>query len=161
MLKSFIKLSCAVLVFGLSASNALAFGEDILAASGQYTFFIRPKCGPNVTYYQRMVPCVVNETVIAPTPVMDRYPVPAPDFRKQAVTRNEVPVGCAQGASDCVDCYPKSRRTTAYNDALFPGAIPANIRSVIPVPRQVTKRVMLPQWFAVYDEPKGPVRKVH
>jgi hypothetical protein len=161
MLKSFMKLFCAVLAIAVSASNVLAFGEDILAASGQYTFFIRPTCGPNVTYYQRMVPCVANETVVVPRPVMDRYPVPVPDFRKQTVTRTEVPVGCAEGASDCVDCYPNPRSVTAYNDQVVPGAVPANIPTLLPVPRDVTKRIMLPQWFAVYDEPKGPVRKVH
>jgi hypothetical protein len=161
MLKLFIKLSCAVLVFALSTSNVLAFGEDILAASGQYTFFIKPMCGPNVTYYQRMVPCVADETVVVPRRVVDRYPVPVPNFRKQAVTRTEVPVGCAEGASDCVDCYPQPRSITAYNDQVVPGAVPAIIPTVLPEPRDVTKRVMLPQWFAVYDEPKGPVRKVH
>ncbi len=139
--------------------SAFSFGEDILAITGQYTFFIRPKCGPNVTYYQKMVPCIVDDQCPIARPIRERYAAPVPILRPQGVAINEVPVGCAAGCSDCVECFPKPSRGSGFNDVVMPVLTPADMTTVVPMPNSFKRPIMSPQWFAVYEEPKA-VKKV-
>ncbi len=143
---------CATALLG--TPDVYALGEDVLAATGQYTFFIKPRCGPNATYYQKMVPCVITEECPIPVPVVDRYGVPYPDTRKQRVTRHEIPLGCALGQKPCIDCFPKPSRVNGFRDVVVPGNIPVAIGSYAPKPNTTVRPIMLPQWFAVYEDVK-------
>jgi hypothetical protein len=148
---SFISLSLA--------SQALAFGEDMLALTGQYTFFIRPVPGWDVTFYQKLVPCVAQETVPVARRVVQTYPLPIPKMQRQPVTITETPVGCAQGAGPCVECTPMPSSRPATKDVVAPAIVPVGVPGIEVTPKCVTRPVMLPQWFAVTEEPKNP-RKV-
>jgi hypothetical protein len=152
-----IILFCA-LVAG-TTHNACAFGEDVLAMTGQYVFFIKPKCS-NMTYYQKMVPCMVTETCPTPRRVFPKYAVPVPDCRPFPVTVTETPVGHACGAPPCAECRPLPTTTTLYKDAILPRMLPAVVPTIEPVPRQITRPAMFPQWFAVSEEAKARPRKV-
>jgi hypothetical protein len=141
------------------ATQALAFGEDILAASGQYTFFIKPCPGSNVTYYQKMVPCVATDEIAVPRRVAPVFPVPVPTVRNQPVTRMETPVGCAQGASPCVECRPRPSSASASAEVVLPRMVPFGVPGFEPTFKTVKRKIMLPQWFAVTEQPRQ-VRKV-
>jgi len=144
-------------------STALAFGEDILAATGQYTFFIKPEPGSGVTYYQRMVPCVADVPVCVPRREAPVYPLPMAAIERQKVLVRETPVGCALGEGECVECFPKSLRYRGIREGVGPRDIPVRIPD-LRVERKIVKRpVMRPQWFAVTEDPlpPQPVRKVH
>lgn len=141
------------------ASQVFAFGEDVLGLTGQYTFFIRPVPGWDVTFYQKMVPCVKQDTISIPRRVVQTYPVPVPAVQRQPVTITETPVGCAQGAGPCVECYPMPSSRPALKDIVTPRIVPVGVPGIELTPRDVTHRVMLPQWFAVTEEAKPP-RKV-
>jgi len=143
----------------ICAPQAFAFGEDVLAATGQYTFFIRSKCEPNVLYYQKMVPCIADGCPL-PRQITNRYQVPVADLRKEFAKYREVPVGCPPGCGDCMECFPKESKYSGYNDIVGPRPIPAEISSVVPVPNPVRQHVMAPQWFAVYETKRQPARKV-
>jgi hypothetical protein len=143
------------------APQAFAFGEEILAASGQYTFFIKPAPGSPVTYYQKMVPCVITEEMVAPRPVAPVFPVPVPVARNVPVVRTEMPVGCAVGQSPCIECRPLPSTLSATAQQIVPKMVPVRVPGVEPVPKMVKRKIMLPQWFAVSELPKPPVRKVH
>jgi hypothetical protein len=143
------------MLFGATAQCA-AFGEDVLAASGQYTFFIKPRCGTNATYYQKMVPCVLTEELPTARLITPVYGVPVPDQRKQGIVRTETPVGCAQGSRPCAECFPRETRTTDFVDRQFPVMIPSVMPTWVPDPQIARRPVMLPQWFMVTEEAKAP-----
>ena len=151
-----------VLSLVLLPSSIMAMGEDILGMSGQYTFFIKPHPGSHITYYQRMVPCVATKPVPVPGPVVQTFPVPFPVKRGLPAVISEVPVGCAIGAGECVDCYPRPSRRPATKEIWVPQPLPISVRGMEFIPRPVTNRIILPQWFAVTEQPVAPrpVRKV-
>ena len=115
-------LSLIVLSVALS-SSAHALGEDILAHTGQYTFFIKPDPTSCVTYYQRMVPCVEKKTIPVARRIVETFPVPVPVKRKHPVLLSETPVGCAIGAGPCIECFPKPSCRPGVKDVLVPRVI--------------------------------------
>jgi len=118
MSKKFLVIILSLAFYSLSpASQAFAFGEGVLALTGQYT------------------------------------------MQRQPITITETPVGCAEGAGPCVECYPKPSSTSASKDVATPRVVPVGVPGIELTPKHVTRRVMLPQWFAVSEEPKHP-RKV-
>jgi hypothetical protein len=147
-----------VLSFALAAT-VFAAGEGILAQTGQYTFFIKPCPGTHITYYQRLVPCVVEETIMVPRTVVETFPVPVPRRQHQAVLVTETPVGCAMGQGPCTTCWPQPIARTMSQDVWAPQMMPTRVPGYEFVPKTVTKRVLLPQWFRVTEEPK-PMQKV-
>lgn len=161
MRKMLSAISSLTLVFLCVAPQAFAFGEGVLAASGQYTFFIKPAPGSHVTYYQKMVPCVVTEEISVPRRVAPVFQVPVPTLRNQPVVRTEVPVGCAVGQSPCIECRPRPSTMAASAQQVVPRMVPFRVPGIEPVPKTVKRKIMLPQWFAVTEQPKPPVRKVH
>jgi hypothetical protein len=160
MSKKFWMVILSLTFISLSlASQALAFGEDMLALTGQYTFFIRPVPGWDVTFYQKLVPCVAQETVPVARRVVQTYPLPIPKMQRQPITITETPVGCAQGAGPCVECTPMPSSRPATKDVVAPAIVTVGVPGIEVTPKGVTRPVMLPQWFAVTEEPKNP-RKV-
>jgi hypothetical protein len=162
MVKYFIIALSAIVTVGMTASSALSFGENVLAATGQYTFFIKPDpCAP-ITYYQKMVPCVAKEIVPVPRRVSQTYPVPVPAIRGMRTRITQSPVGLACGQDHCIECFPKPSTTMMSKDMVVPRMIPVRVPGVEIVPREVTRRVMLPQWFEVVEEqiPPKEVRKI-
>jgi hypothetical protein len=160
-MRKMLSVSSSLLLLVLClASQAFGFGEDILGASGQYTFFIKPCPGSSVTYYQKMVPCVLTEEIAVPRPVAPVFPVPVPVVRNQPVTRMETPVGCAQGSSPCVECVAQPSSVSASGETVAPGMAQFRVPGVEPAFKTVKRRIMLPQWFAVTEQPRE-VRKVH
>ena len=143
-------------------SHALAFGEAILALTGQYTFFIKPEPASSVTYYQKMVPCVAEETIPIPRRVAPVYPVPVPMTQRQPVMISERPVGCADGAGPCLQCFPQAKDRRGVGEIIAPRVIPVRVPGIEIVPRIVNRPVMRPQWFEVTVTPRDPrpVRKV-
>jgi hypothetical protein len=154
------KLFTMVLVLSACfTSLGWSFGEGILAQTGQYTFFINP-CPPGgPTYYQKLVPCVVKETIQVPKTVFQTYPVPVPAKSKVPTLITEAPVGCAQGAGPCTTCYPKASEKKSTADMWGPRMMMVRVPYVEFTPKEITRRVMRPQWFAVCEEAR-PVRKV-
>lgn len=152
-----------VTLFSLAmTSQALSFGEDILAFSGQYTFFIRPEPASGITYYQKMVPCVAEETIPVPRRIAPVFPLPVPVGRRQPVTIFERPVGCAEGAEKCVQCFPRAVSKRGTVEVIGPRMIPVAVPGIEIAPRTMTRRVMRPQWFEVTESPlpPRPIRKV-
>jgi hypothetical protein len=150
------------LLTAMGVSSALAAGEDIMAKSGQYTFFIKPDpCAP-ITYYQKLVPCVVRETIPVPRRVWLSYQVPVPAAQRIPVTVTETPVGCAGGPDQCAQCFPQASSRPGTKEVWGPRMVTVRVPDVVFTPREVTRKVMLPQWFAVTEEPRPPqkVRKV-
>jgi hypothetical protein len=146
----------------VSVPYACAFGEDILAHSGQYTFFIKPDPGSCTTYYQKMVPCLAKETVPVPRPAVLVYPVPVPTPQKRPIIVSESPVGCAEGSGPCVECFPQATCKPARKEVMVPRPIPVPVPGTQVVPQCVTRPVLRPQWFAVTEipAPPQPIRKV-
>jgi len=144
-------------------SQALAFGEGVLAQTGQYTFFIRPEPASCITYYQKLVPCVAEETIPVPRRVTPVFPLPVPAIRNQPVMISERPVGCAEGAGPCVQCFPKASHKRYAHRIVDPRIVPVKVPDIEIVPRLVTRPVLRPQWFEVTESPlpPQPVRKVH
>ncbi len=160
MSKKFSMVILALVFCSLSlASQALAFGEGVLALTGQYTFFIRPVPGWDVTFYQKLVPCMAQETVPVPRRVVQTYPLPIPRMQRQPITITETPVGCAEGAGPCVECRPMQSHRPATRDVAAPAIVPVGVPGIEVTPKHVTRPVMLPQWFAVTEEPRD-IRKV-
>ena len=160
MSKKFLVIILSLAFYSLSpASQVFAFGEGVLALTGQYTFFIRPVPGWDVTFYQKLVPCVAEETIPVARRVVQTYPLPIPAMQRQPITIAETPVGCAEGSGPCVECYPKPSSRSASKDVVGPRVVPVGVPGIELNPKHVTRRVMLPQWFAVTEEPKHP-RKV-
>ncbi|MBI5251413.1 MAG: hypothetical protein HY912_18145 [Desulfomonile tiedjei] len=162
MLKAFTVVMSTIVFSAAIAAPAFSYGENILAATGQYTFFIKPEPGSCTTYYQKMVPCVAKDIVPVPKRVSQTYPVPVPSIRNIPTVIHETPVGCACGAGPCVECFPRPSVRNASKEAILPRMVPVRVPGVEFVPREVTRRVMLPQWFAVTEEPLPPkqVRKI-
>jgi hypothetical protein len=143
----------------LSPYSAKAMGEDVLAHTGQYTFFIKPHPGSCITYHQKMVPCVATQTITIPRPVVQTYPTPFPVKRKLPVIVSERPVGCAFGAGPCVECYPHPSSKREIKEVLTPEIMPVSITSPAFTPHQVTRKIVLPQWFLVSEHPVVPVSR--
>lgn len=139
-------------------SQAWSFGEDVLACTGQYTFFIKPDPTSCITYYQKMVPCVAEHTIPVPRPVAPVYPVPVPRGQKQRVLVTERPVGCAEGAGPCVTCFPRTVHRPGVQDVIVPRMVPVPVPGIDIVPVSVTRPVMRPQWFEVTESPMPPRR---
>jgi len=145
-------LSAAVLCMAL-VSHAFAFGEDVLAHTGQYTFFIKPEPGSHVTYYQKMVPCVADVPVPVPRRVVPVYPLPMARVQTEPVSISETPVGCALGQGPCVDCFPQPSQRVEPKGVVVPRDIPISVPGIEPVPRCVKRPVLLLQWFEVREDP--------
>jgi hypothetical protein len=150
-----------VLSVGVS-SSAFAMGEEVLAKTGQYTFFINPCPTSGMTYYQKMVPCVIKETVQVPRRVFQNYPVPVPVRQQVPTLITEAPVGCPVGACDEATCYPRPSQSAGRREIWGPRMVTVRVPDVQFTPREITRKVMLPQWFAVTEEPRPPrkIRKV-
>lgn len=156
-------LLCA-LALVTAAVPALAAGEDILAASGRYTFFIKPDPASCVTFHQKMVPCIERKTVGVPRTVVETYPLPVPSRQKQRVLVTETPVGDACGVTPCINCFPKPVCKPGTTDVIVPSIVPIRIPTLVIQPKCVERRIKLPQWFAVEEQPLPPpqkVRKIH
>jgi len=139
---------------------ASAVGEDVLAHTGQYTFFIKPDPCSHVTYYQKMVPCMERKVESVPQTVINAFPVPVVARKRQRVVISETPVGHAKGSGPCVECYPRAICKPAVKEVLLPTVVPVNVPGVIFNPRCTERRVIRPQWFAVEEHPAPPPRKV-
>jgi hypothetical protein len=159
MLRNLSLFFFLILPFILSPYSAKAMGEDVLAHTGQYTFFINPHPGACMTYHQRMVPCVATQTVMIPRPVVQTYPTPFPVKRRLPVIVSETPVGCAFGSGPCVECYPHPSRRREIREIWTPEIKPVSITSAAFTPRQVTRKIVLPQWFLVSEDPVVPVSR--
>lgn len=152
-----------VLICSLAFSAVVyGFGENVLSRTGQYTFFIQPEPGSCTTYYQKMVPCVVKETIMVPRKVVNRYPVPVPSVRRERVMISHTPVGCPEGSGPCVECSPKPSCYPATKDMIVPRIVGTPVTETVFVPKYVTRKVLLPQWFEVTEQPVPPkvIRKV-
>jgi hypothetical protein len=162
MLKHFNVMCLVALSVALMNSPCGAMGEEILAHTGQFTFFIKPVPGSHTTYYQRTVPCVASVMVPVPRHVTNTYPVPVPVRRHLPVMVSETPMGCAEGQGPCVECYPRPSRMSASREVWAPNIIPVSVPGTQFVPKHVTRRIKLPQWFEVTEEPSmpKPIRKV-
>ena len=162
MLKHFNLLFISALILTFLSTPAWATGEEILAHSGQYTFFIKPVPGSHTTYHQKLVPCVATLTVPVPRRVAYTYPVPVPVRRHLPTVISETPMGCAEGQAPCVECFPQPSRRSASKDIWPPNFIPVRVPGMEFTPRDVTRRIKLPQWFEVTEQPSMPrkIRKV-
>lgn len=163
-----LKLFILALVLCVSVSSvASAMGEEVLARTGQYTFFITPCPTSGITYYQKMVPCVIRETVQVPRRVFQNYPVPVPARQRVPTLVTGAPVGCPEGACDAgcdgAKCYPQPSQRPGSREIWGPRMMTVRVPETQFTPREITRRVMLPQWFAVTEEPRAPrkIRKVH
>jgi hypothetical protein len=139
---------------------AQAVGEDVLAVTGQYTFFIKPDPSSCTTYYQKMVPCIKKITVPVPVASVPVYPVPMPMPRRKRVMLDEVPVGHAKGAGPCVRCRPAPSHRPATKNVFPPVPVPVPVPGMTITPKCVARRVMLPQWFKVDERPMPRPRKI-
>lgn len=149
-----------VLLAAFATAPGHAVGEDFLALQGQYTFFIQPDPTSHVTYYQRLVPCIETKTVPIPRRIVETFPVPVPDRRRQPIIVSETPVGCAEGSGPCVECFPRPSTRPGVKEVTVPRYLPVRVPGIAMVPRDVTRRVMRPQWFAVRELPKPPPAKI-
>ncbi|GEM_PF-618729 len=152
-----------VLFFSLVlVPSAFAFGEDVLAHTGEYTFFIKPKPGSCVTYRQRMVPCMIKEHVPVPLKTSRTYPVPVPENRRHRLAIIERPVGCAKDSGPCVRCFPRCYLERSSRTKVHPRMLPVRVSGTVIAPGCVTRRIMRPQWYEVWERPvpPRPVRKV-
>lgn len=162
MLKRFNIFCLAALAMTFMTSPCQAMGEDILAHTGQYTFFIKPVPGSHTTYYQKAVPCVADVMAPVPRRVTNTYPVPVPVRRHSSVVVSETPMGCAEGQGPCVECFPRPSRRGGTGEVWAPNFIPVSVPGKQFVPKHVTRRIKLPQWFEVTEDPgmPKPIRKV-
>lgn len=158
MRTTFIVLSAIVLAAHLAPVPAGAFGEGVLARTGEYTFFIKPDPTSCVTYYQKMVPCVVKETVRIPKRVVHTLPVPVPQKQRIPILLAENPVDC--GKKPCVECFPRPSCKPAVKDCRVPQLVPVRVADWQVQTKCVERKVKMPQWFAVQELPRPPVRKV-
>ncbi len=156
MLRNLGLFSFLALSIMLSPHSAKAMGEGVLAQTGQYTFFIKPQPGSHMSYYQKLVPCVAAETVSIPRPAVQRYPLPYPVKRYLPVIISEKPVGCAAKAGSCIECYPLESSRSERKEIWPPNIKPVRIRTPEFYPREVTRRILLPQWFSVTEYPLPP-----
>lgn len=159
MLRNLSLFFFLTLFFILSPCSAKAMGEDVLAQTGQYTFFIEPCPGAHMTYYQKMVPCVATQTIPIPRSVVQTYPAPFPVKRGVPVVISEEPIGCALGAGPCVECYPRPSSRPGIKQIWPPEIMPVSIKGPVFTPRNVTHKIMRPQWFLVTERPVPPVPK--
>jgi hypothetical protein len=151
-----------LLIAVVSASACWAAGEDVLGLTGQYTFFIKPDpCSP-VTYYQKMVPCVSREIIPVPRKVSLPYQVPVPGRQNLPSMVSETPMGCAEGQGPCTTCRPSPTSRPGTKEVWGPRMVTVRVPDVEFVPKEITRKVMLPQWFAVTEQPRPPqkIRKV-
>ncbi len=154
-----LRIGWAGLACLIFATSALAVGEDMLAMTGQYTFFIKPDPCSCITYTQKLVPCIETKCVGAKR-VVTTFPLPVPRGQRQPILVTETPVGCAEGAGPCIQCYPQPSCRPDVKECPTPAVLPVPVPSVEPEPRTVTRPVMLPQWFVVQEQCKPPARKV-
>ena len=154
-------LVLASIMLSLAASTAAhAVGEDILAVSGQYTFFIKPDPSSCTTYYQKMVPCIKKQNVPVAVGSVPVYPVPIPMPRPKRIMVQETPVGHVKGAGPCLRCRPSPCRTPMVKDVFPPVPVPIPVPGLSIEPKCVARPVMRPQWFKVDELPMPPPRKV-
>lgn len=163
----FRNLQCTLLAFLAllaAATPAFAVGEEILAATGRYTFFVKPDPTSCVTFYQKMVPCIERKTVGVPRTVVETFPYPVPTTQKQRVLVTETPVGHACGANPCIQCIAKPVCQPGMKDVIVPSMVPVRVPTLVMQPKCVDRRIKLPQWFAVEEHvlpAPQKVRKVH
>lgn len=158
MPRNFSSALSVILLSAVLASSAYAFGEDILARTGQYTFFIKPDPTSHVTYYQKMVPCVKRKTIPVARRIYETYPVPIPVTRRLPMVLSETPVFCEDGPGPHTRCFPRPSSRSASKDVPVPRMVPVRVPGLAIEPKDVTRRIMLPQWFAVEEIPKPPLR---
>lgn len=152
----FLALSCCALVVGaLSYGPAHAVGEDILARSGQYTFFVKPNPCVPVTYYQRTVPCRVTRNVPAVRTMQVPYYLPVAAIADRRTIIRETPIACPMDSDPCVQCSPRMTRRPGMAAVAAPRPVRVGVTEVVIVPKCVTRRVNLPRWFMVEEIPAG------
>jgi hypothetical protein len=155
MSRFFAQLSCALVVGALSCGAAHAVGEDILAHTGQYTFFVKPNPCVPVTYHQKTVPCRVTRTAPMVRIRQAAYYLPVPVIAGQRTMIRETPIACPGDADPCVACFPKVSRTPGLSEAPVPRPVRVRFPEVDIVPQCVTRRVNLPRWFMVEEITAG------
>jgi hypothetical protein len=153
------KIPAAVLVAILMAHcmcpSAFAFGEDVLAHTGEFTFFIKPDPGSCKTYTQKMVPCVEKKTVPVVKLINKTYPVPVPKGVIKPTKICENPMA-EKGKPQCVQCFPKSRVQGSSKKLVRPQMIPVTTPGMVIAPKCVTKKTMKPVWFEFKESPAPP-----
>jgi hypothetical protein len=151
-----------LLLVVIAAATSWAAGEDLLALTGQYTFFIKPDICSPTTYYQKMVPCVSREIIQVPRKVFLTYQVPVPARQNLPSLITETPMGCAEGSGPCTTCYPSPSSKPGTKEVWGSRMVTVRVPDVQFVPKEITRKVMLPQWFAITEQPRPPqkIRKV-
>lgn len=152
MQRRFLAFLIALVLSIAFSGYAMAFGEDVLAATGQYTFFIKPYPGCPLTYYQKMVPCKMKQTVFRSNPIVERYPVPVPKRGGRPVIVTETPAGWSD-CDSCIECFPKPLQYRGRGEALLSRNVPIPVTFDMITPKTVERRVRRPQWFAVEEKP--------
>jgi hypothetical protein len=159
MVRSPFQILLAAAIIAALAIPAHAVGEEILAHTGQYTFFIKPDPSACVTYYQKLVPCIERKATPVVRPVIETYPVPIAVIRGQRAMITETPVGCAGGCGSCLECYPTPTRRPGPKEVVEPHPIPVPVHGMNIDARWVQRPVKRPQWFMVEEHPMPPHRK--
>ncbi len=150
-----IPLVTAFLLIAAALANPIAHaeGEGILALTGEYTFFLKPKPGCTPTYYQKMVPCVERTCELVPRRVTQTYPVPVPYRNRVPTLVCETPLGGAKGEGDCLKCFPPCTKRVEVKECVVPRMVPTPFQDVVFDRRMVCRPTMRPQWFEVSEHP--------
>jgi hypothetical protein len=137
-------------------------GEDFLSATGEYLFFVRSEHDPKVTYYKKMVPCEVEETVLELRKRKRAYSIPSAKLVTWPVRITETPEA-TESQEEClgVRCFPNSRTYSAKQDmrVTYAKSVTAPLMEIFP--RQVNRNKKLPVWIRVQQEaaPLGAIKK--
>lgn len=160
MYRNLVRFVGVVILLLIYIGPVHPFGEDVLTRCGEYTFFINPHPGSHVTYYKKMVPCRAEKTIPVPRRIFQTYFVPVPRLRPEPILISETPIGHAKGEGAHVRCFPRPSVRPGTKEVVAPRMAQVRVPELVPQPRTVVKRVMLPQWFAVQELPKRPPIKV-
>ncbi len=152
-----VTLVLVALMVTLSNQAVMAYGEDVLAHTGEFTFFIKPEPGSCRTYTQKMVPCVEKKTVPQERLINQTYPVPIPGSVTKPTLITETPMG-RKGKPGCLQCFPKSSIQRSAKKMVAPRIIPVNVKGVLLSPKCVSRKIMKPVWFEFYEKPAPPKR---
>lgn len=145
----------------IPTSGAQGYGEDVLALTGQYTFFVRPHPGQPITYYQKAVPCVSRKSVQNLRSHHATVHVPYGAKRRQPIIVVETPLPMGHGPNQSISCFPKPRQHSMWRDVRVPETRPTRVLIRQPSSRMASRRIVLPYWFEVREEPRPlPVGKM-
>ncbi len=150
-----ISVCTAFMVVAFLSAGCLvhAEGEDTLALTGEYTFFLKQVPGCTPTFYQKMVPCVEKICEPVPRRVVHTYPVPVPVRQKIPTLVCETPLGCAQGEGPCLRCMPPCTKRVEIKECVVPQITPVQFNDVAFDRRTIRRPTMRPQWFQVSESP--------